>query len=269
MNFSYLNLYHPKDYSGELVRFVQQKMDGLRVLVRRDKDISVTTRSGKTDFWGRLPHHLEGLIQELPEQSAVDCELYAPGEQATEVVTLVNDRSPKLCLGAFAVPFWAGQDLRRESLVLALRLAGDAGWEFVPTERVGEKKVIDAEAYRKKARKLGFEGYVAKLSHYDGWYKIKPTKTADLVVLRYTLSDSITHFGKLKAIIVGLPDGTELASVGTGFDQEWRHSVHPPTLVGRVCEIEYDSVAAQGKLKFPRFLRWRDDKTRWDCTKEF
>ena len=58
-------------------------------------------------------------------------------------------------------------------------------------------------------------------------------------------------------------DGTEIieiAKVGTGFDGDYRYSVDPKKLFGRVAEIGYQSLGAKGRLKFPKFLRWRDDE---------
>ncbi len=35
--------------------------------------------------------------------------------------------------------------------------------------------------------------------------------------------------------------------------------------LGRVFEVEYDRVAAKGKLRFPRFVCWRPDKPKEEC----
>lgn len=280
MNFSYHDLLRAKNYAGQPVRYVQRKYDGLRLLVRvLDRSLGTTfidamTRDGKTDHAFALSQsHIGETLQQVPVGTALDCELWAEGRHATSVITAIKDLSPDLRLTVFAVPWWAGKDTRSHDLIDILSTARKHGLQTATVEPMHKRLLsapapVQVELLKKDALAMGWEGFVVKEAHYHGWYKVKPTATCDLVVLGYTISDSLTHFGHLKALQVGLPDGTELASVGSGFDQEWRHSIDPKTLIGRVCEIQYDALAAKGKLKFPRFVRWREDKTAAECTKE-
>jgi ATP-dependent DNA ligase len=119
------------------------------------------------------------------------------------------------------------------------------------------------------ATELGIEGFVAKNGHYRQWYKIKPVKTVDCKIIHATKSFAPTHFGDLEAVLVAVRDGEKwitIASVGNGFSEEFRQTVKRKSLVGRVCEISYSGLAANGKLLFPRFERFRDDKPAKDCT---
>ena len=113
---------------------------------------------------------------------------------------------------------------------------------------------------------------ILKQEHCKGWFKVKPLKTVDAFVTGYTYSESDTKFGWLRAVQVSVwsvdKSQTRIASVGTGFTDEFRREMcgdKAESLINRVCEIEYDSIAANGKLKFPRFLRWRYDKSMEDC----
>ena len=59
----------------------------------------------------------------------------------------------------------------------------------------------------------------------------------------------------------------EIARVGGGFsdaDRRWTEA----EVMGRVCEVRYDCVMARGRLRFPRFIQWRDDKPSNECTME-
>jgi ATP-dependent DNA ligase len=56
--------------------------------------------------------------------------------------------------------------------------------------------------------------------------------------------------------------------VGTGFSVEEREYLNAQrsNLIGRACEVEgQPPLTDDGKIRFPRFTRWRED---WDVSPE-
>lgn len=258
-----------KDWNGKRpFHWVQRKYDGLRVLIRH-KDpgsFDAFTRNGKTDVWPMIADRLPWKDR-IPAYSALDCEVYVEGVHATSVITHLKDNATSIDVIPFAVPWFCGTDYRRQMMTVARSLVEGYKIPFAYTEGRAALNVPDdpVEAryhLEELARKRGWEGFILKEAHYAGWWKVKPTKTLDLVVTGFTISDSDSFAGGLKAIQVADPSdpSNELASVGSGFEADWRMSVDPKTLIGRIAEVSFDDFAANGKLKFPRFVRWRDDK---------
>jgi hypothetical protein len=238
------------------------------------------TRNGKTDHWNDLKFNeapwVEGVLR-MPVGTALDCELFVPGKQATDVITAIKERDSILSVSLFAVPWWAGQDAREWSFDRVSEVtAGNYHLELMETKTLSEVPAALTEsqiaAMKRKATADGSEGWVVKLDHYSGWWKVKPCKTVDCVVMKTTMSLSESFAGGLKAVEVGVYDEAgqlvKIASVGTGFDADYRMTVDRKSLVGRVCEVSYDSLASKGMLKFPRFVRWREDKNAKECTHE-
>ena len=154
------------------------------------------------------------------------------------------------------------------------------------------------EAYYQLAIDKGLEGVVAKKknSHYEegmrtgSWLKIKNLRTCDCVIFGYTRGAE-SREATFGALLLGVYDKegkpVYLGKVGTGFTQEMlgilndkfekiKTDVAPfepdtgdvvtwlePKLV---CEVAYQVVTRDLKLRMARFHRLREDKSPTECT---
>jgi len=156
----------------------------------------------------------------------------------------------------------------------------------------------DGEAYYKAALAKGMEGIMAKKkdSQYEpgarsaNWLKIKPILTCDCAIFGYTIGKGTRKptFGALILGLFGEKEPVYVGKVGTGFDQEKLESmlkmfeplqVKNKTVEGvdapeqivwlkpeTVCEVAYQNVTREGRLRMPRFLGLRNDKHPSECT---
>jgi len=154
------------------------------------------------------------------------------------------------------------------------------------------------DAYYQLVLEKGLEGVIAKRkdSPYEeglrtgSWLKIKKLKTCDCVIFGYTKGEEARE-KTLGALILGLYDKSDkpiyVGKVGTGFTEEMlgvlmnkfeklRTNVAPfmvesfdkvtwlePKLV---CEVGYQVVTRDMRLRMPRFKGLRDDKSPNECT---
>jgi len=130
------------------------------------------------------------------------------------------------------------------------------------------------ERYAKDNVNAGFEGimikeleapYVCKRS--TDWMKWKPTITVDLEVVGVEEGTG-RNLGRLGALVChGVDDGKEITvNVGSGFsdgdrDDYWNNR---NMVIGRTAEVLCDVITQNQdgtySLRFPRFVRFRDDK---------
>ena len=130
------------------------------------------------------------------------------------------------------------------------------------------------ERYAKDNVNAGFEGimikeleapYICKRS--TDWMKWKPTLTVDLEVVGVEEGTG-RNLGRLGALVChGVDDGKEITvNVGSGFSDTDRDDYYTNRnlVIGRTAEVLCDVITQNRdgtySLRFPRFVRFRDDK---------
>lgn len=261
------------------VRFAQEKLDGYYIEIYRGETIQVYTKSRTNDLWPKLGQ-IEAIsrqITALPPNTHIKAELWARGVQASSIPTLINDYDQRLVVSPFEMPLYNGRD--------------SSGWTI---EEVNEKltgfilpKTIrfveenkdarmlsenEADEWLKSAREMKIEGWVLKDRHCGNYFKLKPERTVDAIITGISICKKGQFTGGIKALQVSLLKAGQkviIADVGSGLSKELRMMSNPQLLIGKVVEVKYQDIAAKGRLKFPVFIRLRDDeKSAKQCTYE-
>lgn len=196
----------------------------------------------------------------------------------------------KVYIYVFDLLFYEGKDVRHLPLLMRKQIL-KKNFRFKSPIFYTPHKVKEGEKYFKSACKKGWEGVIAKRaqSPYVGkrsrdWQKFKAVRSQEFIICGYTPPQgSRIGFG---AILIGYYDKGKLkfaGKVGTGYTEEFLADLHSklkriqtknspfvgdvkiknaiwvkPKIVGEVGFTEWTS---DGKLRHPRFLGIRTDKS--------
>jgi bifunctional non-homologous end joining protein LigD len=234
----------------------------------------VVVKDGKTDF--------QALLERSQATSPIEIELQ---QKRSPVVYVVFDILEKDGSTLIDLPLTERKRILKDSVKEGKHVLLS---DFVETK---------GKAYYKIALEKGLEGVMAKKkdSPYEpgarssNWLKIKKLRSCDCVVLGYT-KGSGARTGTFGALLLGLYSDKQLVyvgKVGTGFSQTMLDKLSKrfqqlktdtaPVNVDitdeitwlkpeLVCEVTYQMVTKDKRLRMPRFTGLRSDKLPSECT---
>ena len=128
-----------------------------------------------------------------------------------------------------------------------------------PHERCRSLEALRAELARVEA--LGGEGLMLRqpgskyaVGRSATLLKVKTFQDAEAAVIGHQAGEG-RHKGRLGALLVRLPNGTEFA-IGTGFSDRERSS---PPLIGATVTFRYQELSDGGVPRFPSYVGIRED----------
>lgn len=245
-----------KTYDGKSAYvYAHWKRDGHCVVMKKDA-------FGDVRFFSRHPYDITDKMKHLgayascvrwvPPGTTITGELWVPGRKASAVITALNEKDPALTWEPFQV-----DTAPPESTLSSIRaLLSLWGLPFIPYEFT-----VDIKDRLPK----DVEGYVFKNGNLLVVGKWKPVRTIDLIINGYKDGRG-KNLGLVGSLECKTVEGHVVASVSGMTDEErWDMTMKEDTNLGRVVEVEYQYVGAGGRLRHPRFVRFRDDKQPAEC----
>lgn len=283
-----MKVWKPKD---GLRKYIHFKRDGHSIIVKvSSKGVVYFTRNMTQIDLSFLRSHdaLIGWAQRMFSSGepaiTIHAELWKPKEPASYITSGIANADKLMVLSVFELP----NNYHGAELNVVADVVMSYGLDFIPYmvyegEKFNNPKAVFAHScYRGTVPRTTLpkdiplhedcEGYVLKNGNavpFEEPLKVKQELTADLVVMGYTQGK-----GKYEGLIGSITGGIfvddklkAVADVG-GFDDATRHNITTNAMLyrGKVFEVKYQYVGRGGRLRHPRFIRWRNDKPADQCT---
>ena len=280
-------------------KWLEPKLDGARVLLVVSEDNTATCYSRNGKVFDNFPHVEQQVLSnayairaylktnggfvldgEIMGKSFQDLMRQAQRKENVQTQDTVFNVFDILPLEDFKRGFWNAQLRKRLAILTDMQRVFDA---MPNVTRVDSQIVVDLNTeegriklheYATEMVTAGFEGIMIKdmeapyeCKRNTFWMKWKPVITVDLPVIALEEGTGRNQ-GRLGALVCsGSDHGKDITvNVGSGFSDTERDLFwnQKSDVVGRTVEILCDVITQNQdgtySLRFPRFVRWRDDK---------
>lgn len=286
------------DPSPESRWILEGKYDGFRALAAfSGSQRTLQSRNG-LDLSQRFPLIDRALSKLVVAEAVLDGEIVAKDAQGFVRFEELQRSGPDQHYIAFDLLWLDGEDLRSRPLEERRELLESVLANAPPRLLLAERFEPPISDAKKRARKAGLEGLIAKRrgSRYStgrskDWLKLKFLRTQDLVVVGFL--PLTTGSPDVGALLLAVREGKGfryVGRVGTGFTDQDRRDFRrlleadtveqppasdPPRARNarwvkprHVVEVAFTEWTRDGKLRHPSLQRLRDDKSPEECVRE-
>lgn len=256
---------------------VQPKLDGVRciALVSENGSVELYTRNGSKiegyeDIEEELSNErwhgytLDGEIMGDNFDNTME-ELFAKGKRKNAIYTVFDIMKIEEFQSRYAIREYH----ERISLLQNIQSYQDQSVIKV----IESTYIYDADINHENISKIckleesrGYEGIVIKDSNSlykfkrsNSWVKFKNMLTDEFIINNMFLGDG-KYANTLGAIQIDV-SGVDV-KVGSGFSDEQREYIweNRDSIIGEVAEVKYQEITKDGSLRFPTFVKFRNDK---------
>jgi ATP-dependent DNA ligase len=263
---------------------IEPKWDGFRcIAIKTNNEVKLYARSGK--LFEDCPRIQKYLTQNMKNDFVLDGELMSTNWNDTASVAMSKKNKKDdidMRYHVFdSVTFddWTSKHNDEPYSVRIERLNDVAGITDGCPVNIAQGIIANNEQdiiqYYEHQLTLGYEGVMIKdlTSSYsfkrdNSLLKLKPIATYDGVVVDVLPAHEGTKWDGMYTILLVMLTNGVCTKVGSGFSDEDRNMLDcmRNKLVGRACETKgQPPLSDDGKIRFPRFVRWREN---WDLSPE-
>ena len=239
---------------------IEPKLDGVRCQMAISKGkVTFVSRNDKKSFYNT--EQIENEIS-YKEDAVLDGELFAG--TWNETISIVHSQKK---VNSDNLKFYIFDIVNDKSYLERKRqLENFKTSRIIPVHCDLVGSIVEAKKLHIKHLKEGYEGSVLKRTdslypkgRTKDWLKWKETDSIDLKITGF-IEGVGKHLGRLGHVICdynGSPVG-----VGTGFDDSEREEIwnNQKKYLGKTIEITFQEKTKDGSLRFPVFIRLREDK---------